>query len=1265
MDGKAIRVKACPVRVVMVTLDAHLASAVRDAERALARQIPGLSITFFAASDWDRQPDSLEACKAAIAQADIILASMLFLEDHICAIRPALLARRPHCDAMVCTMSASEIVKLTRLGRFDMDKPETGPIALLKRLRGSGKASRSGANQMRMLRRLPKLLKYIPGTAQDVRAYFLSMQYWLAGSEENIAGLVSFLVDRYAAGPRRHFAGTLRVNPPTDYPEIGVYHPRMTPTIAQTAAKLPLARSKKPAVGLLLMRSYLLGGDTQHYDGVIAALEAQGLRVIPVFASGLDARPAIEKFFLKEGIPLIDGMISLTGFSLVGGPAYNDSAAAADTLQALDVPYLAAHALEFQSLSEWGAGTRGLSPVEATMMVAIPELDGATNPTVFGGRGGPEKCTGCGQRCSFAPRDHGRMVSCPDRAGMLAARMATLLRLRQRSRAERKIAITLFNFPPNGGGVGTAAHLAVFESLLNTLNRLQAEGYTVDCPADIDALKAAILEGNADQHGADANVAATVPRDTHVTRETRLNEIEAQWGPAPGRHQTDGRNLQVFGAQFGNIFVGVQPAFGYEGDPMRLLFEGSFAPTHAFANYYRWMREDFGADALIHFGTHGALEFMPGKQSGMSGQCWSDHLIGDLPHIYFYAANNPSEATIAKRRAAATVVSYLTPAVTEAGLYKELIDLKETIDRWRQTPTDEEEKRTALAAAITQLAAALHFSDMTEDNAAAETLLTPAAIEALRLEVNATEDALIPHGLHVAGRKPEIAEQVDLLKTLATTQTEIADAAEGTLPDDAIMALARGEEVSTIAKRHGLRAHTDLLTKLATAREAMTGDSELDGLIHALDGGFIAPVAGGDLIRNPEILPAGRNIHGFDPFRLPSAFAVIDGRNQADRLIERHRADMGAAESGAESVPETVAMVLWGTDNLKSEGAQIAQALALIGATPRFDSYGRLSGADLIPLEALSRPRIDVVVTLSGIFRDLLPLQTRMLAEACFAAASADEPAAMNYVRTHALAYQLAHGCDLETAALRVFSNADGAYGSNVNHLIDAGCWDEESDLADAYERRKCFAYGISGKPVQHAALLTSILKDVDLAYQNLESVELGVTTIDHYFDTLGGVGRAVKRAKGTEAPVYIGDQTRGDGVVRSLTEQVALETRTRTLNPKWYEGMLKHGYEGVRQIEAHVTNTMGWSATTGQVDPWVYQKITETFVLDKDLHERLATLNPKSCAKVANRLLEASDRKYWSPDAETLAALHRAGEDLEDRIEGIYPADAPQGALA
>jgi magnesium chelatase subunit H len=293
-------------------------------------------------------------------------------------------------------------------------------------------------------------------------------------------------------------------------------------------------------------------------------------------------------------------------------------------------------------------------------------------------------------------------------------------------------------------------------------------------------------------------------------------------------------------------------------------------------------------------------------------------------------------------------------------------------------------------------------------------------------------------------------------------------------------------------------------------------------------------------------------------------------------------------------------------------------------------------------------------MTLSGIFRDLLPLQTRMLAEAAYLAASAEEPAESNFVRKHALAYQAAKGCDLETAALRVFSNADGAYGANVNYLVDSSRWGEEDELADTYTSRKCFAYGVNGRPMRQPDLLCSVLSSVQLAYQNLDSVELGVTTIDHYFDTLGGISRAVARSKGDGIPVYIGDQTRGDGVVRTLNEQVALETRTRMLNPKWYEGMLEHGYEGVRQIEVHVTNTMGWSATTGQVAPWVYQRLTETFVLDKEMRERLAALNPTASAKVASRLIEAHERRYWTPDDATLEALRQAGEELEDRLEGI-----------
>ena len=469
------------------------------------------------------------------------------------------------------------------------------------------------------------------------------------------------------------------------------------------------------------------------------------------------------------------------------------------------------------------------------------------------------------------------------------------------------------------------------------------------------------------------------------------------------------------------------------------------------------------------------------------------------------------------------------------------------------------------------------------------------------------EYSLIPHGLHVVGSPPPEAQRAELLDLAGITDV-------------------------------GKRAELDRL--LAT-------DSETPAILHALDGGYIRPVPGGDLLRNTDVLPTGRNLHGFDPFRIPSAFALKDAERQVARLLARHAGE-------GHGLPETIALVLWGTDNLKTEGGPIAQALWLMGAEPRHDSYGRLCGARLIPLERLGRPRIDVVITLSGIFRDLMPLQTRLLAEAALLAASADEPAQANYVRKHALAFQAAHGGELADAALRVFGNAEGAYGANVNQLIDCGAWTDEDELADVYTRRKGFAYGTDGRPVRRDALLGHVLAGVDAAYQNVDSVELGVTTIDHYFDTLGGISRAVKRAKGEAAPVYIGDQTRGEGTVRTLSEQVALETRTRTLNPKWYEALLAHGYEGVRQIESHVTNTVGWSATTGQVAPWVYQQITTTFVLDPAMRERLASLNPAASAKIANRLIEAHERNYWTPDPDMLDVLRKAGEELEDRLEGV-----------
>ncbi len=1182
-DDAGINGRASGYRVVILTLDSHTAGPVLRAKDRLHRDFPGLSVSVHAAAEWGESPDKLEEACEAVATGDIIVTGLLFLEEHIRPILPHLQARRDACDAMVGIISDAAIVKTTKMGVLDLAAPSSGAMGFLKRLRGSSQPStENGAKKMRLLRRLPKILRFIPGKAQDLRAWFLTMQYWLASSDENVENMIRHLISRYASETR--WQGT-DVAAPQEYPDVGLYHPDLKDRITTDASELPVKRNAKGTVGLLLMRSYVLSSDTAHYDGVIRTFEERGLRVIPAFAGGLDGRPAIDAYLRDAGV---DVLVSLTGFSLVGGPAYNDNEAAVEVLKDLDLPYIAAHPLEFQTLGQWASSGQGLGPIETTMLIALPELDGATCPTVFGGRHGPEGCDGCSYACDTIGTAK-QMQPCQERIDSLAEKALRLAVLRQKKNAEKKLGIVLFGFPPNAGAAGTAAYLSVFESLFNTLNALKADGYTVEVPESVDALREMVLGGNASQYGQDANVAAHVDAETIVRNTPPLKAVEEVWGAAPGRVQSDGRGVFVLGQHFGNVFVGLQPAFGYEGDPMRLLFEKGFAPTHAFVQFYLWLRNTFEADVLLHFGMHGALEFMPGKQAGLGARDWPDRLIGEMPNVYLYAANNPSEATLAKRRSGAVTISHLTPPLATAGLYKGLAELKDSLTRWRSLAPAAEE-RAELETLIAEQAEAVDLGGQPP--------------ETLWLRLLETEDALIPDGLHVVGRDLSAAQKSEYLDVL------------GEVDDDTRAAVA-------------------------TALEQQT---EIPAILNALGGRFTPPVPGGDLIRNTEILPTGRNIHAFDPFRMPTEYAVREGRRQAEMLLETH-----------DTVPRSVALVLWGSDNIKTDGGPIGQALALIGAKPRFDSFGRLSGADLIPLEELRRPRIDVMMTLSGIFRDLLPLQTRLLADAALQAAEADEPLDRNFIRAHALAYVEKTGASMMEAALRVFSNAEGAYGSNVNQLVDSSAFGDEDELADAYQARKSFAYGTDGKAAQNTELLEETLRTVEVAYQNLESVELGVTTVDHYFDTLGGISRAVKRARGgDEAAVYISDQTRGSGKIRTLADQVALETRSRSLNPRFYEPLLDHGAEGVRQIEANLTNTLGWSATTGQVEPWVYQRLSETFVLDEDMRQRLADLNPVASSRMANRLLEASDRSYWSPDPETLAALQDAADALEDRVEGV-----------
>lgn len=558
-------------------------------------------------------------------------------------------------------------------------------------------------------------------------------------------------------------------------------------------------------------------------------------------------------------------------------------------------------------------------------------------------------------------------------------------------------------------------------------------------------------------------------------------------------------------------------------------------------------------------------------------------------------------------------------------------------------------------------------------------------------QVGEIERRLIPTGLHVFGRAPVEAECVDLLRAVASFDRPEANTRA--LTDLVSEGLGLGNYVELIrdsgSSEECLRARekVDALVResiemlvlegdaraaawlevnaevpraasqnvfalLSEIREQLKLNHELDAFSRALRGEYIEPGPGADIIQNPSILPTGRNTHAVNPYTVPSESAYARAERVVNLLLERQRADHGR-------YPRSMALVLWGLDNIKTQGEGVAQALRLLGVRPKRDALNRVTDVEIIPLEQLGRPRIDVVMTVSGIFRDLFGATMGLLDLAVRRVAALDEPAEMNYVRRNVLEQMSADACDFDEAVLRVFSNAPGNYGTNVNFMVTDSQWEQSDALGDLFVTRKCFAYGrdragrhLEGREAR--AAMGKALSRVEATYQNIDSFEIGLTDVDHYFEYLGGVSKAVEKHAGARPSIYVGDALARGTKVRSLEETIQLETRAKTLNPKWYEGMLKHGFRGVAEIESHVTNTFGWSATADAVDGWIYDEVAETYVLDDTMLERLRELNPHSARTLVARLLEAHGREFWKAEAETVERLREIFSGLEDQLEGV-----------
>lgn len=562
-----------------------------------------------------------------------------------------------------------------------------------------------------------------------------------------------------------------------------------------------------------------------------------------------------------------------------------------------------------------------------------------------------------------------------------------------------------------------------------------------------------------------------------------------------------------------------------------------------------------------------------------------------------------------------------------------------------------------------------------------------ARVALLLEELNELERRLIPTGLHVFGEAEAGAVSSDTLRMVASF--ERPERGARALPElvSEAMGLGAYSDLLRLRLEEGARERVDAHVRealrifeeggsdeacrwlegeagvrvedsrpvfriLEGVRERLRACDELESLARALRGEYIEPGPGADIVQNPEVLPTGRNTHAVNPYSVPSLTAIQRARKSVELLLERHVAE----RSG---YPRAMALVLWGLDNIKTQGEGVAQALWLLGVRPTRDSLNRVSGVEVVPLQELKRPRIDVVMTVSGIFRDLFAPTMHLLDSAVRRVAALDETDEWNYVRRNVREQVETEGCSTDDAALRVFSNAPGSYGTNVNFIVAGSHWESPAALADLFMKRKCFAYGrdregraLEGREAPEA--LSRALSRVEATHQNLDSFEIGITDVDHYFEYLGGVSRAVEVSAGARPSIYVSDALTTRARVRSLSEMVAFETRTKTLNPKWYEGMLKHGFRGVAEIESHVTNIFGWSATTDAVEEWVYAEVARTFVLDREMLERLRDLNPHSARTLVARLLEVEGRGYWRPGAETVEKLREVFNHLEDRLEGV-----------
>lgn len=1078
----------------------------------------------------------------------------------------------------------------------------------------------------------------------------------------------------------------------------GVYHPGSDRDVSLEDYRRTLDPSR-PTVGIVFPGGNWLYGDMQHIDAFILALEGQGMNTIPIFSGRSDdtIEDVFRMYFFDGDRRLVDALVMATGFSFVKGSRDCTGVYTPDEQNFFhtltDVPVFQAMAPSVH-FADYEERAEGLVKGDFDAFVIWPEIDGQIITVPIGsneqGRG--------------APRMH---TPLPDRIDHLARCVGSWVRMGRTPRKDRRIAVLLWQSRPDSGRIGAAAGLDTIQSVRDMLERFRDLGYTVDHVPEtskelIDEILSNVtndLEWSSEERvrekAADTVSVEEYRRDYDGLSAFNRGQMEDSWGDPPGSICTQDGRFVVPGIVNGNIYIGYQPMRGWAEQMEAVYHDPVLPPQHQYLAFYRWLRRGFGADAVIHMGTHGTLEWLPGRNVALSGKCYPDLILDGIPDIYPYVIDDPGEGIQCKRRAEAVLIGHMCPTMARAGSYDALESVDAPLQEIFKNRAAKGEQRAAMVGEVLEASRRAELlkelgipDDISPEDFEGE-------LDRIHDYLTEIKDAIIRDGLHVLGQAPE----GDLLQESVYSLTRLANGDVPSLRDsvassmgyaiDAILddpSGSTGGELNSIVLDRIDERTNELIVEIQrrgydadSCMELAEGDAdlgdvigficgflvpglgrmkdELGNMMHACDGGYVLPGPSGAPTRgNARILPMGRNFYGIDPDIVPTKASWEVGRRMADQMIEKYEEQRG-------STPREVGFIIWATDTMKNNGDDVAYILWLMGIRPVWSSHGnQVVGLEVIPLEELKRPRIDVTVRITGLFRDTFPNLIDMLDDAARMVEELDESDEENIMAANFrkdLIEEMAKGISVDearrNASVRVFGCAPGGYGAGVNKAIESGDWKTVQDLADIYVTWGSYAYGrgMSGVPMKEQ--FKRRFSKVGVTVKNMPDREIDLLDCDDVYQYLGGLNAFVRAYGDPEAITVMGDGSDPGRVkIRGTKEELQFVYRTKILNPKFIDGLKRHGYRGVTEVANLTEYTLGWDATSDIVDDWVYEKLAETYLFDDDTREWMETENPHAMMDVMSRLFEAVDRGLWEARPETLERMKEIYLDLEGKVEDV-----------